>query len=335
MGTPQTPRVGNSGTQVPPGLIAKTVAGLLPRFDTSGDDTPASLLGRYPNPKHIVDAHTVLIDTLIPGRMSPGVVRDEELAAFLTRSLSHAWRLLVKEIERALPLAWQGEAGKVEGCAAIQDPTSRTRCILREIYRRLPRIREMATEDTRAAYEGDPAALSFAEVQIAYPGLLAIVSHRIAHELYVEEVPVVPRVMSEWVHARTGIDIHPGARIGHGFFIDHGTGVVIGETTEIGNNVKVYQGVTLGARSFPLDDDGVPIKHIKRHPTVEDDVVIYSNASILGGDTVIGRGSTIGGNVFLMESVPPNSFVAAIHPELHIKHNVDSHAPAEAAEPAT
>jgi len=179
----------------------------------------------------------------------------------------------------------------------------------------------MITEDTRAAYEGDPAALSFAEVQIAYPGLLAVVSHRIAHELYRQEVPIVPRVMSEWIHTKTGIDIHPGARIGHGFFIDHGTGVVIGETTEIGNRVKVYQGVTLGARSFPLDENGMPIKHIKRHPTVEEDVVIYSNASILGGDTVIGKGSTIGGNVFLMDSVPPHSVVAAIHPEPKVKRN--------------
>jgi len=156
-------------------------------------------------------------------------------------------------------------------------------------------------------------------VQLAYPGVLAITSHRLAHELYLLDVPIVPRIMSEWTHSVTGVDIHPGARIGHGFFIDHATGVVIGETTRIGNHVKIYQGVTLGARSFPLDENGHPIKHIQRHPTVENDVVIYANATILGGDTVIGQGSTIGGNVFLMESVPPNSFVMSEHPELRIK----------------
>jgi serine O-acetyltransferase len=130
--------------------------------------------------------------------------------------------------------------------------------------------------------------------------------------------------MSEWTHSKTGVDIHPGAQIGHGFFIDHATGVVIGETTIIGDRVKIYQGVTLGARSFPLDEHGFPIKHIKRHPTVEDDVIIYAHATILGGNTVIGKGSTIGGNVFLMDSVPPNSFVAAKHPELHIKRGEES-----------
>lgn len=302
-------------------LIADVVTELVPEYDTSGTDSPSAMLGNYPDSKHITEALRVLIDALLPGRMSQGVSRNEELSVFLTRTLCQAWRLLLREIEVALPFGWQGEAGKTEGCKAIKDPAARTICILSNFCRRLPDVRRMITEDTRAAYEGDPAALSFAEVQISYPGLFAIVSHRIAHELYLLDVPIVPRVMSEWVHAKTGIDIHPGATIGLGLFIDHGTGVVIGETTEIGNRVKIYQGVTLGARSFPLDENGLPIKHIKRHPTVEDDVVIYSNASILGGDTIIGKGSTIGGNVFIMETVPPNSFVAAIHPELHIKKN--------------
>jgi len=139
---------------------------------------------------------------------------------------------------------------------------------------------------------------------------MAIVSHRISHELYKLNVPLIPRIMSEWTHQETGIDIHPGARIGQGFFIDHGTGVVIGETSVIGKNVKLYQGVTIGAKSFPLDENGNPIKNIQRHPTLEDDVVVYSNASILGGDTVIGAGSTVAGNVFLMKSVPAGSLVA-------------------------
>jgi serine O-acetyltransferase len=177
----------------------------------------------------------------------------------------------------------------------------------------------MLIEDVRAAYNGDPAALSFAEVKLAYPGVMAVAAHRLAHELYRLEVPIMPRIMSEHIHGMTGIDIHPGAQIGHGFFIDHGTGVVIGETCRIGNHVKLYQGVTLGAKSFPLDEAGNPIKHIQRHPTVSSGVVIYANATILGGDTVIGENSTIGGNVFLMQSVPPDSVVTRTADGLSIK----------------
>ena len=181
--------------------------------------------------------------------------------------------------------------------------------ILTAFFNALPKIRVAIIDDIQAAYNGDPAALSYAEVQLAYPGVLAIASHRLAHELYKLDVPIIPRIMSEWTHTQTGVDIHPGAKIGSGFFIDHATGVVIGETTTIGCNVKLYQGVTLGAKSFPLDETGNPIKHIQRHPTVEDDVVIYANATILGGDTVIGKGAVIGGNVFLTRSVAPGSKV--------------------------
>lgn len=316
-----TPSVEVRGSVPADDVVRGTIDALLPMYQADGHDSPDSVMGAYPNPRHIENALQLLIDAMVPGKMSHGIHKAEELGMFLTHTLSKAWRILEREIERALPFAWLGECGRVEGCRRLEDPEAQTHCILSRFYGRLPHIRGLIVEDTRAAYEGDPAALSFAEVQLGYPGLLAVISHRLAHELYALEVPVVPRIMSEWIHSKTGIDIHPGARIGHGFFIDHGTGVVIGETSEIGNRVKVYQGVTLGAKSFPLDENGLPIKHVKRHPTVEDDVVIYSNASILGGDVVIGRGSTIGGNVFLMESVPPNSFVAAIHPELHIKRN--------------
>jgi serine O-acetyltransferase len=175
---------------------------------------------------------------------------------------------------------------------------------------RLPEVRRLIDTDVQAAYEGDPAATSRMEVVMAYPGLYAVTVHRLAHELYKLKVPVIPRVMSELAHSRTGIDIHPGAVIGERFFIDHGTGVVIGETTVIGNNVKIYQGVTLGALSFPKDEKtGMLRKGHKRHPNVEDNVVIYAGATILGGDTVIGHDSEIGGNVWLMESIPPNSRV--------------------------
>lgn len=185
--------------------------------------------------------------------------------------------------------------------------------------RGIPIVRKMLSGDVQAAYDGDPAALNMDEVILAYPGLLAISVHRLAHALYELNVPLMPRIMSEWAHTRTGIDIHPGARIGRNFFIDHGTGVVIGETTDIGNNVKIYQGVTLGALSFPKDERGRVIRKAKRHPTVGDNVTLYANAIILGGDTVIGEKSVIGGSVFVTSSVPPNSVVTFQPPELRVK----------------
>ena len=174
----------------------------------------------------------------------------------------------------------------------------------------LPEVRRLVETDVTAAYEGDPAATSRMEVVMAYPGLYAVTIHRLAHELYRLKVPIIPRIMSELAHSKTGIDIHPGATIGERFFIDHGTGVVVGETTVIGKNVKLYQGVTLGARSFDKDSEtGALVKGIKRHPNVEDNVVIYAGATILGGNTTIGHDSEIGGNVWLKDSVPPNSRV--------------------------
>lgn len=174
----------------------------------------------------------------------------------------------------------------------------------------LPEVHRLIDTDVVAAYEGDPAATSPMEVVMAYPGLYAITVHRLAHVLYSLKVPIIPRVMSELAHSKTGIDIHPGATIGERFFIDHGTGVVIGETTVIGRNVKLYQGVTLGALSFPKDEStGMLMKGHKRHPNVEDNVVIYAGATILGGDTTIGHDSEIGGNVWLMDSIPPFSRV--------------------------
>ena len=187
------------------------------------------------------------------------------------------------------------------------DCEGRAREVVRTLFAKLPEIRSLLQDDVLAAYEGDPAAHSNMEIVMAYPGLMAVATHRVAHVLYEEGVHLLPRVMSEYAHSRTGIDIHPGATIGRGFFIDHGTGVVIGETCVIGRNVKLYQGVTLGARSFQKDSEGHLVKGIKRHPNVEDDVIIYANATILGGDTVIGKGSIIGGNVWLAHSVPPGS----------------------------
>ena len=174
---------------------------------------------------------------------------------------------------------------------------------------RLPEVKRLLLLDVEALYEGDPAAGSREEVMVTYPGFRAISIYRIAHELYVLRAPLIPRIMTEYAHEKTGIDIHPGASVGEYFFIDHGTGIVIGETTTIGNHVKLYQGVTLGAKSFELDEHGNPVKNIKRHPDIGNHVVIYANATILGGNTVVGDNSVIGGNTWLTRSVEAGSVV--------------------------
>ncbi len=214
------------------------------------------------------------------------------------------------------PSASRGTGGSTAGGIRCQQ---KARKLTTAFLEGIPSIRERLAGDVQAAYDGDPAALNPDEIILAYPGLLAISVHRLAHSLYRLDVPLVPRIMSEWAHAETGIDIHPGARIGRNFFIDHGTGVVIGETTDIGDNVKIYQGVTLGALSFPKDERGRVIREAKRHPTVEDNVTIYANAIILGGETVLGESAVIGGSVFVTSSVPPRSVVTFKPPELRVK----------------
>jgi len=188
-----------------------------------------------------------------------------------------------------------------------------------EFLKRLPEVRYVLEQDVESSFLGDPAAKSHHEIIFCYPGLEAISVYRIAHEILLLGVPLVPRMMTECAHSKTGIDIHPGARIGPGFFIDHGTGVVIGETCDIGRNVKLYQGVTLGALSFPRDSSGNIIRGMKRHPTLEDDVVVYANATILGGDTVIGHHAVIGSNVWLTQGVDPYTVVSLEKPQLRIK----------------
>lgn len=212
----------------------------------------------------------------------------------------------------AINLQEQVRRGFCFNCANqgnLQSCTLRAEDITRQFLERIPDIMLLLCEDVQAAYEGDPAAKSPAETIFCYPGIFAITNHRVAHELYRLGVPVIPRIIGENAHNVTGIDIHPGAKIGRRFFIDHGTGVVIGETTVIGDRVRLYQGVTLGAKSFPLDENGHPIKGVDRHPVIEDDVVIYAGATILGRITV-GAGSVIGGNVWLTRSVPPKSSIS-------------------------
>ena len=228
--------------------------------------------------------------------------------------------LIVKRGLALLHPCVYGELGSKDTAQAIADELEKEIAMLcpgkdagkiaADFVAALPEVKRLVATDVQAAYEGDPAATSPMEVVMAYPGLYAVTVHRLAHELYRLGVPIIPRIMSELAHSKTGIDIHPGATIGERFFIDHGTGVVIGETCTIGRNVKLYQGVTLGAKSFDKDPvTGALVKGIKRHPNVEDNVVIYAGATILGGDTTIGHDSEIGGNVWLKDSVPPNSRV--------------------------
>ena len=214
-------------------------------------------------------------------------------------------------------------ATELEKEVAMLLPGKDAHAIVGAFVARLPEVKRLVDTDVQAAYEGDPAATSPMEVVMAYPGLYAVTIHRLAHELYALGVPIIPRIMSELAHSKTGIDIHPGATIGERFFIDHGTGVVVGETTVIGRNVKLYQGVTLGALSFDKDPvTGALVKGVKRHPNVEDNVVIYAGATILGGTTTIGHDSEIGGNVWLKDPVPPNSRVYNKPPAPEIREKV-------------
>ncbi|MEW5774729.1 MAG: serine O-acetyltransferase EpsC [Thermodesulfobacteriota bacterium] len=240
---------------------------------------------------------------LFPGYYGDSEVTPESMGWHVGAHLDAVFRILAEQIKRgACFVCTREEAAQCADCEA------KARDLALRFLSRLPRIREMLAGDVAAAYEGDPAAKSPGETIYCYPSILAVTNQRIAHELHKLGVAIIPRIITELAHSRTGIDIHPGAQIGRRFFIDHGTGVVIGETAVIGDNVRLYQGVTLGAKSFPKDERGNPIKGIPRHPVVEDDVIIYSGATILGR-VRIGRGSVIGGNVWLTHDVPPGSRV--------------------------
>jgi len=246
---------------------------------------------------------------LFPGYFSQIALASSNLEYCLKEEMT----ALYKEISKQIVFAAQHDCLRYDQPCAACEESSRTKAL--EFIQALPTLREILATDTRAAMDGDPAAKSFDEVITSYPGLFAITVQRIAHELYKMKVPGLPRAMTEYAHSFTGIDIHPGARIGEYFFIDHGTGVVIGETTQIGNRVRLYQGVTLGALSMPKEAVE-SFRDKKRHPSIEDDVIIYSNTTILGGETVIGARSTIGGNAWITESVPPDTKVYLRKPEL-------------------
>lgn len=273
-----------------------------------------------PSKKVVIDVLEDLFTVLFPGYLGDSELTRANIKYNLGSKLNSIYERLTEEIDKSLKYICR----KISDCP--QDICEkRAHIVARELLEKLPEIRATLSGDVQAAYEGDPAAVSTDEVILSYPCILAITTYRIAHELYVAGVPLIPRIMSEHMHSLTGIDIHPGAKIGKNFFIDHGTGVVIGETTEIGDNVKLYQGVTLGALSFPKDEKGNIIKGRKRHPTLGNNVVIYSGATLLGGETVVGDNSVIGGNVWVTKSVPPGTRITIAEPEQ--KYKTENHTP--------
>jgi serine O-acetyltransferase len=264
--------------------------------------SPSACKIELPSRTSCIEIMHQLRSVLFPGYFQLSEYSEESIGFHIGAMLDRIAINLKEQIRRGFCFNCCGE-GDLQKCS------NRAEDITGIFLNRIPDVMLLLREDVQAAYEGDPAAKSPAETIFCYPGIFAITNHRIAHELYALGVPVIPRIISENAHSVTGIDIHPGAKISKGFFIDHGTGVVIGETSVIGKRVRLYQGVTLGAKSFPLDDKGIPVKGVDRHPIIEDDVVIYAGATILGRITV-GARSVIGGNVWLTQSIPPDSSIA-------------------------
>jgi serine O-acetyltransferase len=271
-----------------------------------------------PSRDEILEIMKLLFELFYPGYFGRLDLTDENLAFHVGNQLSTLREKMERQVETCLCFAAECDGRPAHACA------DEARRKTERFLSCLPAVRDALVLDVQAAYDGDPAASSLDEVILAYPGMLAVTVHRVAHELQTMGVPLMPRIMSEWAHSRSGADIHPGAQIGKSFFIDHSTGVVVGETTTIGSNVKLYQGVTLGALSIPRDERGRVIRDTKRHPTVEDSVTIYANATVLGGRTVIGAESVVGGSVFVTESVPPSTRVALRPPEMTLRSKADA-----------
>ncbi len=273
-----------------------------------------------PSKKVVIEVLEDLFSILFPGYLGDSEVTKANIKYHLGLKITSVYTRLTDETEKSLKYICR----KISECP--QDLCQkRAHVVSRDLLDKLPEIRSKLSGDIQAAYSGDPAAVSNDEVILSYPCVLAITTYRIAHELYLSGVPLIPRIMSEHMHSLTGIDIHPGAKIGKNFFIDHGTGVVIGETAEIGDNVKLYQGVTLGALSFPKDEKGNIIKGRKRHPTVGNNVVIYSGATLLGAETVVGDNSVIGGNVWVTGPVAPGTKITISKPEQIYKMENHTH----------
>ena len=279
--------------------ISQVVQNILDSYHRDGGINYASGLN-LPSQQHIIDIIQTLRTILFPGYYTDRAVEEASLPYTTGERVVWIYKHLREEITRSICFV----CSECSANRVCDECSARSNSITMALLHEIPNLRSKLKLDVQAALDGDPAACSSDEVILAYPSLLAITVHRVAHFLHQKDVPLLPRIMSEYIHHRTGIDIHPGATIGDSFFIDHGTGVVVGETTLIGNRVKLYQGVTLGAMSVAR-----AMRGHKRHPTIEDDVTIYAGASILGGETIIGQGSVIGGNVWLVSSVPPYSRV--------------------------
>jgi serine O-acetyltransferase len=296
-----------------PRLTERIVAG----YKTAGS---IHYLGHCPLPNYdeIVSCLEDLKEILYPGYRRREGLHIGNVTYHVGDLIDGLHDKLMRQIARALQHEDRVVA-KISSCDDKQDYEAKGQAMAIAFLERIPALRELLATDAKAAYDGDPACKSIDEVVFCYPGYEAITVHRISHELRDLGIPFIPRMMSEWAHKETGIDIHPGATIGHHFFIDHGTGVVIGETCDIGNHVKIYQGVTLGALSFATDNDGNLVRGHKRHPTIEDNVVIYASATVLGGKTIVGHHSVIGSSVWLTHSVEPHTTVTMEKPRLRIR----------------
>jgi serine O-acetyltransferase len=280
-----------------------------------GDQRARRISQRYlPSREAIVEILGSVLDLMYPGYFGRQDLSADNLGVHVEQMVAALVPKLEREMEHCLCYGREREAVP----PAFGECAPRAQELAGIFVHRLPEIRALLIRDVQAAYDGDPAALNLDEIILAYPGVLAVSVYRIAHALYDLGVPMMARIMTEWAHSKTGCDIHPGATIGAAFFIDHATGVVIGETTHIGDGVKIYQGVTLGALSLPRDASGHLIRGKKRHPTVESGSTLYANATVLGGNTVVGADSVVGGSVFLTHSVPPRSRVSLKEPELRV-----------------
>jgi len=271
-----------------------------------------------PSKQRIIGVLNDILAVLFPNLLGDTSLTETNVWYFLGSTMHSLHARLEEEITKSLKYV----CTKEKECP-IDICQERAQKVAEEILECIPEIKRLVSADVQAAYEGDPAAKSLDEIILSYPCVYAIATYRVAHELYRREVPLIPRMMSEHAHSLTGIDIHPGATIGENFFIDHGTGVVIGETSEIGNKVRIYQGVTLGGRSLSREEIS-RLRGKKRHPVIQDDVIIYSGATILGGETVIGKGSVIGGNVWITSSIPPNTTVTIAAPKLSTKKSTEN-----------
>ena len=299
--------------------IGQIVTAILEDYDTDRDIDRINILNK-PDKIKVIDLTNKLLQIVFPGYFRERAYKIYNVPGSLAVVIEDVFYHLNQQI--VLALGFRGEKD-APGETAVEDEAL---ALCAAFFRRIPAVRQLVETDLQATFDGDPAATCTEEIILSYPGLMATTIQRLAHELYLLRVPLIPRLMTEYAHSQTGIDIHPGASIGSSFCIDHGTGIVIGETSEIGRSVKIYQGVTIGALSTRA---GQRLRGKKRHPTIEDNVTIYSGASVLGGDTVIGANSVIGGNAFITSSIPRDTRVSVKMQELEYAHGPHNEAKAQ------